>query len=249
MILGRAGTANNVRACAHMCVPSFFHAHPSVAHVRARIYPSPSRVCTSTDCLSRTTLPIDAALPHPLDPSSNPLVAWLNLLRARLLFRAVETRANPFSFHELRRAESHVLLLERPSRFFQLAAPIPHPLPPARTPREKCFCSFRGRCPSSSWCSAVDERVEESLPISPRVFLFFFKVDSTQKDFGEISEFLEKSKGLLNNFLIDELKNFRDWCWARRNLLVLRNEDSQELKVSILKLDKNHERFHIPNNS
>ena len=72
MILGRAGTANNVRACAHMCVPSFFHAHPSVAHVRARIYPSPSRVCTSTDCLSRTTLPIDAALPHPPGPLIKP---------------------------------------------------------------------------------------------------------------------------------------------------------------------------------
>lgn len=49
----------------------------------------------------------------------------------RLLFRAVETRANPFSFHELSRAESHVLLLERSSRFFQLAKRL-----------SKCFCSF-----------------------------------------------------------------------------------------------------------
>lgn len=49
----------------------------------------------------------------------------------RLLFRAVETRANPFfSFHELNRAETHVLLLERSSRFFQLAKRL-----------SKCFSS------------------------------------------------------------------------------------------------------------
>lgn len=62
--------------------------HPSYIRVLyiyicicARIYRA-LRVCTSTDRLSRTILPIDAALPHPL----RPLVAWLNLLRGGFYF-------------------------------------------------------------------------------------------------------------------------------------------------------------------
>lgn len=77
----------------------------------------------------------------PLSPSMlRSLTPWtprglIESTPRRLLFRAVETRANPFSFHELSRAESHVLLLERSSRFFQLAKRL-------SPPPSKCFRSF-----------------------------------------------------------------------------------------------------------
>lgn len=77
----------------------------------------------------------------PLSPSMlRSLTPWtprglIESTPRRLLFRAVETRANPFSFHELSRAESHVLLLKRSSRFFQLAKRL-------SPPPSKCFRSF-----------------------------------------------------------------------------------------------------------
>lgn len=55
-------------------------------YIRARIYRA-LRVCTSTDCLSRTILPIDAALPHPLNPS------WPDWIYSAAAF--ISRRGNP----------------------------------------------------------------------------------------------------------------------------------------------------------
>lgn len=89
--------------CAHLQSPSRLHFNrPPLAHH------SPHRCCA----------PSPPSAPRGLIESTP----------RRLLFRAVETRANPFSFHELSRAESHVSLLDRSSRFFSISqAPIPRP--------------------------------------------------------------------------------------------------------------------------
>lgn len=83
--------------CAHLQSPSRLHFNrPPLAHH------SPHRCCA----------PSPPSAPRGLIESTP----------RRLLFRAVETRANPFSFHELSRAESHVSLLRSVRRdFFQLA--------------------------------------------------------------------------------------------------------------------------------
>ena len=83
--------------CAHLQSPSRLHFNrPPLAHH------SPHRCCA----------PSPPSAPRGLIESTP----------RRLLFRAVEIRANPFSFHELSRAESHVSLLRSVRRdFFQLA--------------------------------------------------------------------------------------------------------------------------------
>lgn len=81
----------------------------------------------------------------------------------RLLFRAVETRANPFSFHELSRAESHVLLLERSSRFFQLAKRL-----------SKCFCSFLADVADSIHTPFVE--ISKSFLLNRKTHLFGWEI-------------------------------------------------------------------------
>lgn len=107
------------------------------------------RVCTSTDCLSRTILPIDAALPHPLDPS------WPDWIYSAAAF--ISRRGNPSQSVLLvprtpSRAESHVLLLERSSRFFQLAKRL--------SPPSKCFSSFLADVDSIH--TTVDGQISEA---------------------------------------------------------------------------------------